>query len=162
MIDAWRDALRELPIRRATHANWKRQIPQRHERRLAGIPVTAGNRRKRGQSSLSPPHGMAPLQTRTKHFVAHFPKPFRLAGFAEQQPAGTYALDHREELVEGIEGRPAFRRVSMFMHLPAIIKGRWTLQMVCVEPAEIECAVVVDLEPSPPRSSARDKKRGAQ
>jgi hypothetical protein len=116
---------------------------------------------KRARSSLSSPHGTSSLHTRTKHFVAHFPKPFKLAGFAERQPAGTYALDHQEELVVGVEGQSAFRRVGMFMHLPAIVAGRWTLQLVSVEPAEIECAVVVDLEPSPPRSSTHGKKNGA-
>lgn len=97
------------------------------------------------------------MQTRTKHFVAHFPKPFKLTGFAEQQCAGTYALDRREELVVGVEGRPVYRCVGMFMHLPAIIAGRWTLQMIAVEPSEIECAVVVDVQQHP----SADREGGA-
>lgn len=85
------------------------------------------------------------MQTRTKHCVAHFPVPFTLSGFAERQPAGTYALDQHEEFVVGNEGPPAYRLIAMFMHLPAIVAGRWTLQSVPVKSAEIEGAVVVDV-----------------
>lgn len=85
------------------------------------------------------------MQTRTRHFVAHFSAPFRLSGFDKVQPAGAYALDQQEE--EDVSASPAsYRRIAIFMHLPAISEGRWTLRLVRVDPAEIETAILHDLE----------------
>ena len=85
------------------------------------------------------------MPTRTRHFVAHFSAPFKLNGFDGLQPAGAYALDQEEELIPDLS-RLADRRVAMFMHLPAISAGRWVLQMVPVQAAEIEIAILQDLE----------------
>jgi hypothetical protein len=87
------------------------------------------------------------MQTRTRHFVAHFAAPFTLANFAERQPAGPYALDQHEEFVAG---SAAYQRVAMFMHLPTIASGRWTLQSVPVEPAEIGAAILQEAKQQPP------------
>ena len=85
------------------------------------------------------------MLTRTKHFVAHFSAPFKLKGFDGLLPAGAYALDQEEELIPDVS-LVAYRRVGMFMYLPAITAGRWALQMVPVEAAEIEPALLQNLK----------------
>ncbi|MDW6026539.1 hypothetical protein SAZ10_32745 [Mesorhizobium sp. BAC0120] len=85
------------------------------------------------------------MLTRTRRFIAHFSAPFRLAGVEGLQPAGAYALDQKEELFPG-HFRVAYRRVGMFMHLPATSAGHWTIHLVPVEASEIESAILQDLE----------------
>ena len=99
------------------------------------------------------------MQTRTRHFVAHFSAPFRLSGFDGVQPAGAYALDQQEE--EAVDASSAsYRCKAMFMHLPAVSEGRWTLRLVRVDPAEVEAAILHDLEQGSGRPDAvRDEGR---
>lgn len=87
------------------------------------------------------------MDMRIRRFVAHFSTSFRLAGVDGLLPAGAYALDQQEELVSA--GSPAgYRRVGLFMHLPAISGGRWTMQLVPVEPADVETAILENMERS--------------
>jgi len=82
---------------------------------------------------------------RTRRFIAHFPAPFRLAGVEGLQPAGAYALDHEEELVPG-HFCVGYRCVGMFMHIPGVFAGHWTIKVVRVEASDIESAILQDLE----------------
>jgi hypothetical protein len=49
---------------------------------------------------------------RTLSEVVVFRRPFRLRGWAEPQPAGSYRADTEEELLESLSF-PAWRRVTM-------------------------------------------------
>ncbi len=51
------------------------------------------------------------MQNRTRREDIVFKRPFALKGWAEPQPAGTYAVDVEEELIEGLSF-PAYRGVS--------------------------------------------------
>src|SRR5262245_21649502 len=85
------------------------------------------------------------MNTRTRRFVAHFLKPFTLRGVDTLLPAGAYALDQEEMLVAGRFGL-VHRRVGMFMHLPTVSSGRWSLQPVLVDVSEIETAILEEIE----------------
>jgi hypothetical protein len=99
-----------------------------------------------GRSRFLPDHeGTTGMHMRTRRFVAHFLAPFRLTGVDGLLPAGAYALDQEEELVGGRAGF-AYRRVAMFMHLPAISASRWTIKLVEVDASEIETAILEHLE----------------
>jgi hypothetical protein len=108
------------------------------------------------------------MQTRTRRFVAHFSAPFRLNDFEGIQPAGAYALDQQEQdeeldpQGEELVGPCASnRRVAMFVHLPAVLNGRWTLCPVRVDPAEIETAILHELKRGSDRQDeARRESKG--
>ncbi len=51
------------------------------------------------------------MLNRTRREDIVFKRPFALKGWAEPQPAGTYAVDTEEELIEGLSF-PAYRGVS--------------------------------------------------
>lgn len=85
------------------------------------------------------------MDMRTRHFVAHFSTPFRLAGVDGLLPVGAYALDREEELVWA-GSCVGCRTVRIFMHLPVISGGRWTMQVVPVEPVEVESAILENME----------------
>jgi hypothetical protein len=85
------------------------------------------------------------MPKRTRHFVAHFATAFRLGGIEELLPAGAYALDREEELDSAGSGE-SYRCVGMFMHLAAILEGRWVMQMVPVQPADVELAILQKME----------------
>lgn len=100
------------------------------------------------------------MQTRTKHFVAHFSAPFRLSGFDGVQPAGAYALDQQGPGAAGASSA-SYHCKAMFMHLPGISEGRWTLRLVRVDPAEVEAAILYDLEQDSGRmDAARGESKG--
>ncbi len=51
------------------------------------------------------------MLNRTRREDMVFRRPFVLKGWAEPQPAGIYAMETEEELIEGLSF-PAYRRVS--------------------------------------------------
>ena len=78
-------------------------------------------------------------------FVAHFPTSFRLAGVDGLLPAGAYALDQEEEL-DSADPDCCHRRAGMFMHLAAFSAGRWTMQLIPLEPADLKTAILHRVE----------------
>jgi hypothetical protein len=83
------------------------------------------------------------MTTRTTQTVARFSSSFLLPGFDAPQPAGDYRVDQDEELIDGIS-RLAWRRVSAFIHLPAISSNSTTRQMVAINPADLHAALEKD------------------
>lgn len=83
------------------------------------------------------------MMKRTKRFTAHMPKPFTLNGIEDVQPAGDYAVEQDEELIEGISF-VAYRRVATFITLPAISAGSALLQSVTIDPDELSGGVLED------------------
>lgn len=79
------------------------------------------------------------MTTRTTQTVVRFSSAFFLRGFDAPQPAGEYRVDHDEESIDGISW-PAWRRVSTFIHLPAIAAQGLAQQMVPISPMELAAA----------------------
>lgn len=87
------------------------------------------------------------MTTRTTQTVVRFAAPFMLLGFDAEQPAGDYRVDQDEELLE-ISSRLAWRRVSAFIHLPAIGLDSHTHQMAPIDPADLDAALEKDHQQS--------------
>ncbi len=83
------------------------------------------------------------MMTRTKRFTAHMLKPFTLSGVEGVQPAGDYAVEQDEELIEGASF-VAYRRVATFISLPAISTRSGLLQSVTIDPDELLDGVLED------------------
>jgi hypothetical protein len=71
-----------------------------------------------------------------------FRHPFSLKGWAEPQPAGTYAVETEEELIEGLSF-PAYRRVSTTITRRATRAGA-LVQAIPVGPRELAEAQAAD------------------
>jgi len=87
--------------------------------------------------------GKPQMTTRTTPSVVRFNSAFVLPGFDAPQPPGEYRVDLDEESLEG-PSRTAWRRVATFIHLPAISAKGSTQQMVPIEAAALEAALVED------------------
>jgi hypothetical protein len=83
------------------------------------------------------------MSTRTTHTIVHFSAPFALRGIDEIQPAGDYAVDQDEELIDGVSWL-AYRRVATFIHLPAIASSSRRSQLIAIDHAELEAALQQD------------------
>jgi len=73
---------------------------------------------------------------RTTRQTFTFDRPFALTALDETQPAGTYAVDVDEELIEGLSFL-AYRRVATTNYLPVPRGGAGSVQAVRVEPGEL-------------------------
>jgi hypothetical protein len=74
-----------------------------------------------------------PNRTRREDVV--FKRPFHLKGWAEPHPAGTYAVETEEELIEGLSF-PAYRRVSTTITRQPSRAGA-LVQVISVDPREL-------------------------
>jgi hypothetical protein len=81
---------------------------------------------------------------RTTRESVTFDRPFSLRAVDGLQPAGTYAVDVNEELMEGLSFL-AYRRVATTMYLPLRAGGSGSVQAVRVDPRELDSA----LRPAP-------------
>ncbi len=82
------------------------------------------------------------MSNRTHREVIVFHRPFRLRGWSEAQPAGTYVVETEEELIEGLSFA-AFRRVSTTI-TREVLPGA-TRQTIPVDPVELARAQAADL-----------------
>ncbi|QKV17372.1 hypothetical protein [Oricola thermophila] len=83
------------------------------------------------------------MPTRTRRTTASFRHSFFLAALGSPQPAGEYDIDEDEQAVEG-RSWVAWHRVATFIHLPARREGARSRQMVKIDHAELEAALVLD------------------
>jgi hypothetical protein len=86
------------------------------------------------------------MDNRTHRLSVVFRRPFRLRGWAEAQPAGTYAVETEEELIEGLSF-PAWRRVATSLtrqHRPGT-----TVEAIPVDPADLAMAQAADAADAP-------------
>ena len=82
------------------------------------------------------------MLNRTRREDIVFRRPFSLKGWAEPQPAGAYAVDIEEELIEGLSF-PAYRRVStMITRQPS--RAGALVQAIPVDPRELAKAQAAD------------------
>ncbi len=82
------------------------------------------------------------MLNRTRREDIVFKRPFALKGWAEPQPAGTYAVDTEEELIEGLSF-PAYRGVSTMITRQAARAGE-LVQAIPVDPRELAKAQATD------------------
>ena len=82
------------------------------------------------------------MLNRTRREDMIFRRPFLLKGWAEAQPAGTYAVETEEELIEGLSF-PAYRRVSTTITRQAARAGA-LVQAIAVDPRELTRAQAAD------------------
>ena len=73
---------------------------------------------------------------RTTRQIVTFDQPFSLYAVDEVQPAGTYAVDVDEELIEGLSFL-AYQRVATTIYLPLCHGGAGSVQAIRVDPGEL-------------------------
>ena len=73
---------------------------------------------------------------RTTRQIATFDQPFSLSAVDEVQPAGAYAVDVDEELIEGLSFL-AYQRVATTIYLPLRHGGAGSVQAIRVDPCEL-------------------------
>jgi hypothetical protein len=71
-----------------------------------------------------------------------FRNPFQLRGWAEAHPAGTYAMETEEELIEGLSF-PAYRRVATTI-TREVTAGGHCRQVIPVDPRDLDAALAAD------------------
>jgi hypothetical protein len=76
---------------------------------------------------------------RTTRESITFDRPFSLTAMDKLQPAGTYAVDIDEELIEGLSFL-AYRRVATTIYLPLIQGNHGSVQAIRVDPQELVAA----------------------
>ena len=82
------------------------------------------------------------MQNRTRREDIVFRRPFALKGWAEPHPAGAYAVDTEEELIEGLSF-PAYRGVSTTITRQATPAGA-LVEAIPVDPRELAKAHAAD------------------
>lgn len=87
------------------------------------------------------------MTSRTRQSIVHVSSEFVLAGFDGPQPAGKYRVDNDEEQIKSAS-HIAWRRTGTFIHLPAIAARASTRKMMPINPADLDAALVKDLEQS--------------
>lgn len=85
------------------------------------------------------------MTTRTTCRTMTFFRPFKLSGMESEQPAGRYAVETDEELLEDLSF-PAYRRTATYLTLPRRAHGVSSVEMIRVDPTELDAAVSVALE----------------
>src|SRR3712207_3450470 len=98
--------------------------------------------RDAGPRRSNPCRGRPAMLTRTRREDIVFKRPFTLKGWAEPQPAGAYAVDTEEELIEGLSF-PAYRGVPTMITRQATPAGA-LVQAIPVEPRELAKAHAAD------------------
>jgi hypothetical protein len=83
------------------------------------------------------------MSTRTTQTTVTFRRPFTISGVDGMQPAGRYAIETDEELLQGISF-PAYRRVQTLIHLHAAPGQSGISQTVMVDPEELDAALARD------------------
>ena len=82
---------------------------------------------------------MNSITTRTNSKTVTFVLPFLLKGVDRVLPAGDYRVVTDEELIEGLSF-PAYRRVSTMIFVPAQSHQTSSVEMVTIDPADLQVA----------------------
>ena len=90
------------------------------------------------------------MTSRMRREILVFSRPFRLRGWKEPHPAGAYALETEEELIDGLSFS-AYRRVGTTLTREATPGGQCR-QVIPVDLADLEAALAAErvLAPAPP------------
>ena len=87
-----------------------------------------------------------PRAMRTTREAVNFDRPFSIASVDGMIPAGTYAVDIDEDLIEGISFL-AYRRVATIIYLPLVPGRPGSLQAVRIDPGELDAGRRVPPQP---------------
>ncbi len=82
------------------------------------------------------------MSIRTTRETVAFARPFRVIGLDELQPAGTYAVETDEELIDGVSF-PAYRRIGTSIFLPAHPARPGRAEVAQIDSRELEAATKV-------------------
>jgi hypothetical protein len=82
-----------------------------------------------------------------------FKHPFRLKEVGRELPAGAYDVVTDEELIEGLSF-PVYHRVATMMMVPAASHRASSVEMVIIDPRQLEAAQDRDAAGSAPGSGA--------
>lgn len=83
------------------------------------------------------------MTMRTTKSTVTFMRPFRLGAFGEQFPAGQYAIESDEELLEGLSFA-AYHRTAITMQLIADPRRPGVTEVVTIDPKQLEKALAED------------------
>ena len=83
------------------------------------------------------------MTARTTETTLAFAHPFRLSAVEGVMPAGTYRLVIDEEEIHGLSFL-AFQRTATLLHLPAIAAMGHSREVIDVDPAELDAAILAD------------------
>ena len=89
------------------------------------------------------------MMTRTGRKAVIFVHPFSLKSIGRMLPAGEYQVLTDEELIEGLSF-PVYRRVSTAIIIPAPAPRTSSVEMVPVDPRELQAALDRDVAMSDP------------
>jgi hypothetical protein len=87
------------------------------------------------------------MMTRTTRKTVTFRRPFSISAIDKVQPSGTYTVDTDEELIDGLSFL-AYRRVATLLHLPSMSSRVGVIEIVTINPLELEAALKRDTEQS--------------
>lgn len=79
------------------------------------------------------------MAQRTTRSSVSFDAPFRLMGYDDPFPAGTYDVDTEEEIVEGNE-RTVYLRVATVL----CVRTTGKMQLLTVDPSDLSAALASD------------------
>ncbi len=84
------------------------------------------------------------MAIRTSSKTVTFAHPFLLKGVDRILPAGDYRIVTDEELIEELSF-PVYRRVASMIFVPAESRGASTVEMVTIDPQDLQAAQELDL-----------------
>ena len=84
------------------------------------------------------------MTVRTSSKTVSFARPFLLKGVDRILAAGQYKVITDEELIEGLSF-PVYRRVATMIFLPAESGSASTVEMVTIDPQDLQAAQELDL-----------------
>jgi hypothetical protein len=86
---------------------------------------------------------LEPLRFAVESTTVTFTRPFVIAGFEQELPAGEYVIETEEELIEGLSF-PAYRRVSTTLHVDRIPGRPGQKESWQIVPEALEVALIRD------------------
>jgi hypothetical protein len=110
---------------------------------LNGIAITNAKPNIGGEPASNPEESK-PLRTSIR--TVTFTRSFLLSGFDAPEPPGSYTVETDEEPVEGLSFAIR-RRISTSIRLPSRSRGLAVVQIVPIDPGELELALQRDLTP---------------
>ncbi len=84
------------------------------------------------------------LTRRTTYKDVTFQRPFSLAGVDETFPAGVYATETDEELIQGLSF-VAYRRLSTIIHLHSTSTNKALARSISIRPGELDDVMLRDV-----------------
>jgi hypothetical protein len=94
------------------------------------------------------------MMTRTTRKTVTFLHPFTLKGVDRTLPPGEYQTVMDEELIDGLSF-PVYRRTSTMMFVPAQSYGGSSIEMVTIDPLDLQAAQDLDAATHRPECSEK-------